>query len=61
MSAVRTIISAVMDSMTSDGVRMRSRTTLDTVVTLAVAVLAVVLAVGYQLVGRWARRSGSSH
>ncbi len=63
MSALRTIISAVADSMAPDGtlVRMRFRTTLDTLVTLAVAVLAVGLAVGYQLVGRWARRSGSSH
>ena len=63
MSALRTIVSAVADWMAPDGtlVRMRFRTTLDTLVTLAVAVLAVGLAVGYQLVGRWARRSGSSH
>ena len=62
MSALRTIISAVAESMTPDGTlaRIRLRTTLDVLVTLALAVLAIGLAVGYQLVGRWARRSGSS-
>ena len=39
--------------------RMRFRTTLDVLVTLGVTVLAVGLAVGYQVIGRWARRSGS--
>ena len=47
--------------MTPDGtmVRMRIRTTLDMVLTLAVTALAVGLIVGYQVVGRWARRSDS--
>jgi hypothetical protein len=63
MSAFRTIIVVVADSMAADGrlMRLRVRTTLDTLVTLLVAVLAIGLAVGYQLVGRWARRSDSSH
>jgi len=60
MRALRTVFSAVADSMTPDGTmaRMRFRTTLDMLVTLVVTVLAVVLAVGYQVVGRWARRAG---
>jgi hypothetical protein len=33
--------------------------TLDLLVTLGVTFLAVGLAVGYQLVGRWARRGGA--
>jgi hypothetical protein len=62
MSALRTIFSAMADSMTPDGMiaRMRFRTTLDMLVTLVVTALAVALAVGYQAVGRWARRSGAS-
>jgi len=62
MSAFRTIFSAVSDSMTPDGtiVRMRMRTTLDMLLTLAITALAVGLIVGYQVVGRWARRSDSS-
>jgi hypothetical protein len=63
MRAFRTIIAAVADSMAPDGtlMRLRLRTTFDNLVTLLVAVLAIGLAVGYQLVGRWARRSDSSH
>ena len=62
MTALRTIFSAVADSMTPDGtmVRMRTRTTLDMVVTLATTILAVVLIVGFQVLGRWTRRSTSS-
>jgi len=62
MSALRTIFSAMADSMTPDGtmVRMRFRTTLDMLLTLVVTVLAVGLAVGYQVASRWARRSGAS-
>ena len=62
MSALRTIFSAMADSMTPDGTmaRMRFRTTLDMLVTLVVTVLAVGLAVGYQVATRWARRSGAS-
>jgi len=39
--------------------RLRARVTLDLIVTLAVTILALGFAVGYQLVGRWARRSGA--
>ncbi|MEX1345365.1 MAG: hypothetical protein AB1Z63_11890 [Candidatus Limnocylindrales bacterium] len=60
MSALRTLLSAFTDAMVPDGtvLRMRFRSTLDTLVTLVVTLLAVVLAVGYQVVGRWARRAG---
>lgn len=59
MSALRAVLSAVVESMTPDATltRMRFRTTLDMLVTLVVAVLAVVLTIGYQVVGRWARRA----
>jgi hypothetical protein len=39
--------------------RLRARVTLDLLVTLAVTVVAIALALGYQLVGRWARRGGA--
>jgi len=39
--------------------RLRARVTLDMLVTLGVTAFAIGLAVGYQLVGRWARRSGA--
>ena len=39
--------------------RLRARVTLDLLITLAVTILALGLAVGYQLVGRWSRRSGA--
>jgi hypothetical protein len=60
MSALRTVFSALAESMTPDGTmaRMRFRTTVDMVVTLIVTVLAVVLAVGYQVIGPLARRLG---
>jgi transcriptional regulator GlxA family with amidase domain len=60
MTALRTILSAFADAMAPDGMilRMRFRTTLDMLVTTAITVLAVVLAVGYQVIGRWARRAG---
>jgi hypothetical protein len=59
MHALRTVLSAVIESMTPGGpvTRMRWRTTLDMLVTLVVTVLAVVLTIGYQVVGRWARRT----
>ena len=61
MSALRTIFSAVAEPMMPDTTmaRMRFRTTLDVLLTLGVTALAVGLAVGYQVIGRWARRSGS--
>ena len=60
MSALRSLISAFADAMTPDGMilRMRFRTSIDLLVTTAITVLAVVLAVGYQVIGRWARRAG---
>lgn len=60
MTALRTLFSAVADAMTPDGMilRMRFRTTLDLLVTAVVTVLAIGLAIGFQVVGRWARRSG---
>jgi len=60
MSALRTVFSALADSMTPDGTmaRMRFRTTLDMLVTLVVTVLAIVLAIGYQVIGPLARRLG---
>ena len=39
--------------------RLRARVTLDLLVTLAVTLIAIGLAAGYQLVGRWSRRSGA--
>jgi hypothetical protein len=61
MSALRSFFSAVAESMTPNTTmaRMRLRTTLDVLLTLGVTLLAVGLAVGYQVIGRWARRSGS--
>lgn len=60
MTALRTIFSAVFEAMAPDGTmtRMRARTSLDLIVTVVVTLLAMVLAIGYQVVGRWARRSG---
>ena len=60
MTVLRTILSAFTETMAPDGqmMHMRLRTTLDLLVTTAITILAVVLAVGYQVVGRWARRSG---
>jgi hypothetical protein len=58
MNALRTILSALGESMAPDGTmaKMRVRTTLDMLLTLAVTLLAVALTVGYQVFGRWARR-----
>ena len=39
--------------------RLRARITLDLLVTLGVTALAIGLAVAYQAVGRWSRRSGA--
>lgn len=58
MSALRTVFAAIFEAMAPDGTmaRLRARGLLDTVTTLVVMLLAVVLAVGYQVFGRWARR-----
>ena len=60
MRALQTILAAVADAMTPDAtlVRMRFRATLDMLLTLAVTVLAVALAIGYQVLGRIGRRQG---
>ena len=60
MTALRTILAALSEIFAPDGMilRMRFRTTLDMVVTTAITLLAVLLAVGYQVIGRWARRAG---
>lgn len=61
MTALRTVLSAVFEAMAPDGTmtRMRARMSLDLIVTIAATLLAMVLAIGYQLVGRWAKRSRS--
>ena len=58
MRAVITLVSAITDAMAPDGTmaRMRARSTLDTLLPFGITVLAVVMAVGYQVFGRWARR-----
>lgn len=60
MSVLRTILSGYTDAMAPDGtmVRLRLRSVLELLLTIGIAVLAIVLAVGYPIVGRWARRSG---
>ncbi len=62
MSAIRTILALVSDALAADGtmMRIRFRATYDQVVTLGIAVLAVGLAVGYQVLGRLGRRSNTS-
>lgn len=57
MNALRTVLSALGESMAPDGTmtKMRMRTTLDLLLTFAITVLAVALTVGYQVFGRWAR------
>jgi hypothetical protein len=58
MNALRAILLGVGESMTPDGtmVKNRMRITADMLVTMAVMVLAIVLAVGYQVLGRWGNR-----
>ncbi len=60
MNALRAVFSAVADSMTPDGTmaRIRFRTTLDMLVTFAVTLLAIALAIGYQIIGPLVRRMG---
>lgn len=60
MTALRTLLSAISEVMVPDEriLRMRFRTTLDMLVTAGITILAIVLAVGYQVLGRWARRAG---
>jgi len=61
MSALRTILSAIAESMAPDGtmVKMRFRVTLDMLTTLAVTVLAIGLGIGYQVLGRRGARGSS--
>lgn len=60
MAALRTLVSAVAEGMAPDATttRLRFRATLDIILTAAITVLAVALALGYQVIGRWARRAG---
>lgn len=60
MTALRTLLSAFTETMAPDGrlVRLRFRATLDLLLTAGITILAVALAVGFQVLGRWARRSG---
>jgi len=57
MSALRTILSGLAGAMAPDGTmtRIRLRTTLDMLLTLGVTVFAVVITIGYQVLGRRAR------
>jgi hypothetical protein len=59
MNALGSVIAAVADSFMPDGTtaRLRFRATLDMLLTLLITLLAVALTVGYQLFGRWARRT----
>ena len=52
------IVGAIAETLTPDGtmVKVRARMTVDMLVTLLTALLAVVLVVGYQVLGRWGHR-----
>lgn len=58
MSALRGVLLGVRDSLVPDGTitRNRARVTLDMLLTLGIAILAIVLVVGYQALGRWGPR-----
>lgn len=58
MSAIIAIVGAIAETLTPDGtmVKVRARMTVDMLVTLLTALLAVVLVVGYQVLGRWGHR-----
>ncbi len=48
----------IADSIVPDGTitKTRARVTLDMLVTVAITILAIVLAIGYQALGRWGAR-----
>lgn len=58
MSAFRGVLMGIADSLTPDGTmtRNRARVTLDMVLTIVIALMAVALAIGYQVLGRWGPR-----
>ena len=59
MNAMRTLFSAIIDSFTPDGTmaRNRFRAWLDMILATLITLLAVALAVGYQVFRLWARRT----
>lgn len=59
MHALGSLIAAVADSFMPDGTtaRLRFRASLDMVLTFLITLLAIGLTVGYQVFGRWARRT----
>jgi hypothetical protein len=58
MSPIKRVIGGVAGAAAPDDtmVRVRFRTSLDALLTLAIAMLAIVLAVGYQVLSRWGDR-----
>ena len=58
MSAWRGVLLGIVDTLVPDGTitRNRARVTVDMLLTFAIALLAVVLTVGYQVLGRWGAR-----
>ena len=58
MNAISALVGAVAETLTPDGtmVKVRARMTVDMLITLLTTVLAVVLIVGYQVLGRWGHR-----
>lgn len=58
MNAVRGILLGIADTLLPDGTmtKNRARVTLDLVLTIGVTILAIVLTVGYQVLGRWGSR-----
>jgi len=59
MNAIRTLVPAIFDSFTPDGTmaRNRFRAWLDMILAVLIALLAVALAVGYQVFRLRARRT----
>jgi|GEM_PF-4651363 len=59
MSALRSILSPIVNGMSPDGtiMRIRLRTTLDMVLTMGITVFAVALTIGYHVSGRRGRNS----
>ena len=58
MSTIFAIVGAVVETLAPDGTmaKVRARTIMDILITLLAALLAVVLIVGYQVLGRWGHR-----
>lgn len=58
MSPVKHVAGAIAESMTPDAtlLRVRFRISLDMLLTLALTIIAIGLAIGYQVMGRWGAR-----